>query len=62
MGYTNNMSVKIITVSKALPNFSSTTAETIPFLDAWLVGQEERFIKKVKKPCDSINMYSYFFC
>lgn len=44
-----NMSVKIHTVSKQLPKFSRTTEEIIPFLDVWLQGQEERFIRKVKK-------------
>jgi len=43
------MSVKIITVAKQLPKYSRTTAEILPFLDAWLFGQEERFIRKVKK-------------
>ena len=43
------MSVKIKTVAKQLPKFSRTTEEIIPFLDAWLEGQEERFIRKVKK-------------
>ena len=44
-----NMSVKINTVTKQLPKYSRTTAEIISFLDAWLVGQDERFIRKVKK-------------
>jgi predicted naringenin-chalcone synthase len=44
-----NMSVKIHTVTKQLPKYSRTTEEIIPFLDAWLIGQEERFIRKVKK-------------
>lgn len=43
------MSVKIKTVSKALPEFSRTTSEILPFLDIWLAGQDERFIRKVKK-------------
>lgn len=43
------MSVKICTVAKQLPNYSKATAEIIPFLDAWLDGQDERFIRKVKK-------------
>jgi predicted naringenin-chalcone synthase len=43
------MSVKIKTVTKQLPKYSRTTEEIIPFLDAWLVGQDERFIRKVKK-------------
>jgi predicted naringenin-chalcone synthase len=43
------MSVKIKCVAKQLPKYSRTTQEIIPFLDTWLVGQEDRFIKKVKK-------------
>jgi predicted naringenin-chalcone synthase len=44
-----NMSVKITTVAKQLPKYSRTTEEIIPFLDSWLINQEERFIRKVKK-------------
>lgn len=43
------MNVKIHTVAKQLPKYSRTTAEIIPFLDTWLTGQDERFIRKVKK-------------
>jgi len=43
------MSVKIKSVSKALPEYSRETAEILPFLDTWLQGQDERFIRKVKK-------------
>ena len=43
------MSVKIKCVSKQLPKFSRSTDEIIPFLDAWLDGQDSRFIRKVKK-------------
>jgi alkylresorcinol/alkylpyrone synthase len=43
------MSVKIKCVAKQLPKYSRTTEEIIPFLDVWLEGQEERFIRKVKK-------------
>jgi predicted naringenin-chalcone synthase len=43
------MSVKIKTVVKQLPKYSRTTDEIIPFLDAWLIDQEPRFIRKVKK-------------
>jgi len=43
------MNVKIISVAKELPQYSRTTAEILPFLDAWLVGQEDRFIRKVKR-------------
>jgi predicted naringenin-chalcone synthase len=43
------MSVKIKCVAKQLPKYSRTTQEIIPFLDSWLFGQEDRFIRKVKK-------------
>jgi predicted naringenin-chalcone synthase len=43
------MSVKIKCVAKQLPKYSRTTQEIIPFLDSWLVGQEDRFVRKVKK-------------
>jgi predicted naringenin-chalcone synthase len=49
MDYFKNMSVKIKTVAKQLPKYSRATTEILPFLDTWLVGQDERFIKKVKK-------------
>ena len=49
MDYFKNMSVKIKAVAKQLPKYSRTTKEIIPFLDAWLDGQDERFIRKVKK-------------
>ena len=44
-----NMSVKIKTVVKQLPKYSRNTEEILPFLDAWLIYQEPRFIRKVKK-------------
>lgn len=43
------MSVKIKTVAKLLPDYSRDTKDIIPFLDAWLCGQDDRFIRKVKK-------------
>ena len=43
------MSVKITAVAKALPPYSQTTQETMPLLDVWLHGQEQRFQRKVKK-------------
>ena len=49
MDYKINMSVKIRAVSKALPPFNRATEEIVPFLDVWLSGQDERFIRKVKK-------------
>jgi alkylresorcinol/alkylpyrone synthase len=42
------MSVKIVTVNKLLPKYSRETADILPFLDSWLAGQNERFVKKVK--------------
>lgn len=47
--YFKYMSVKIITATKQLPKYSRVTEDIIPLLDIWLEGQEERFIKKVKK-------------
>ena len=49
MDYFFFMSVKITAVSKAIPAYSRTTAEIIPYLNAWLDGQDARFIRKVKK-------------
>lgn len=43
------MSVKIVTVAKQLPKYSRKTSEVLPFLDQWLVDQDSRFIRKVKK-------------
>ncbi len=44
-----SMSVKVVAVSKQLPEYSRSTNEIIPFIDTWLHGQDERFIRKVKK-------------
>lgn len=41
--------VRIKTVAKALPEISKTTDEIIPYIEAWLNGQEERFQRKVIK-------------
>jgi predicted naringenin-chalcone synthase len=49
MDYHQTMSVKIETVATELPKYFRATAEIIPFLDAWLIGQDERFVRKVKK-------------
>ena len=43
------MSVKIKTVTKVLPEHARKTEDIIPLLDSWLAGQDERFIRKVKK-------------
>ena len=43
------MAVKIITVSTQLPEFSRKTEDIIPYIDFWLNGEDERFIRKAKK-------------
>jgi len=45
----NYLMVKIKTVAKALPEFSRTTDQIIPYIKTWLTGQEERFQRKVLK-------------
>ena len=41
--------VKIKTVAKQLPPYTRTTEEIIPYVKAWMSGQEERFQRKVLK-------------
>ncbi|MFK7807498.1 MAG: type III polyketide synthase [Saprospiraceae bacterium] len=41
--------VKIKTVATQLPPYSRTTKEIIPYVQAWLTGQDERFQRKVIK-------------
>ncbi|MEL7222543.1 MAG: type III polyketide synthase, partial [Bacteroidota bacterium] len=41
--------VKIKTVAKALPKYSKSTEEILPYIEKWLEGQEERFQRKVLK-------------
>lgn len=43
------MSVKIVTVTKQLPKYFRNTEDILPLIDTWLEGQDERFIRKVKK-------------
>ncbi|MFC1225404.1 type III polyketide synthase [Pedobacter sp. BG31] len=43
------MSVTIKAVSKALPAYFRSTADILPLLDSWLIDQDDRFIRKVKK-------------
>jgi predicted naringenin-chalcone synthase len=43
------MSVKIIKVTTALPPFSRKTEDILPFVDLWLDGKDDRFIRKAKK-------------
>ncbi|RME97553.1 MAG: type III polyketide synthase [Bacteroidetes bacterium] len=41
--------VKITSVAKQLPAYSKNTDEIIPFIEAWLAGQDRRFQRKVIK-------------
>lgn len=41
--------VKIKAVAKALPGISRSTDEIIPFVEAWMAGQDDRFQRKVLK-------------
>ncbi|RXG26211.1 putative naringenin-chalcone synthase [Leeuwenhoekiella polynyae] len=41
--------VKIAGVAKAIPQYHRETPDILPLLDVWLAGQEERFVRKVKK-------------
>lgn len=43
------MSVKILSVAKQLPQYTKSTEEILPYVKAWLSGQEERFQRKVLK-------------
>ncbi len=43
------MSVRIKAAAKQLPPYTRSTDEIIPLVEAWLSGQEERFIRKVLK-------------
>lgn len=50
------MSVKIIAVAKQLPQYTRETKDIIPYLNAWLSGQEERFQRKVIKLFESAGV------
>ncbi len=41
--------VKISAVSKAIPKYSRSTKDIIPFVELWLADQDERFRRKVVK-------------
>lgn len=49
MDYQNNMSVRIKSVAKQLPPYTRTTEEILPYVSAWLDGQDDRFKRKVLK-------------
>ena len=50
------MPVKIINVATQLPDFSRETKDILPFLDSWLVNQDDRFKRKVKKIFEGANV------
>lgn len=43
------MNVKIVSVAKQLPKYFRNTEDILPLIDTWLDGQNDRFIRKVKK-------------
>jgi predicted naringenin-chalcone synthase len=43
------MSVKITAVAKQLPKYTRETKDILPYVEAWLEGQESRFKRKVLK-------------
>jgi len=43
------MSVKITAVAKQLPKYTRETKDILPYIEAWLEGQEPRFKRKVLK-------------
>lgn len=43
------MSVKITSVAKQLPKYTRSTTDILPYLETWLSGQDDRFIRKVLK-------------
>ena len=43
------MSVKITSVAKQLPQYTRETKEILPYIKTWLSGQDERFQRKVLK-------------
>jgi predicted naringenin-chalcone synthase len=49
MDYTENMSVRIKSVAKQLPQYTRDIDEILPYIEMWLEGQEDRFKRKVLK-------------
>lgn len=43
------MSVKIVAAARQQPEYSASTEEILELVDGWMAGQDERFIRKVKK-------------
>jgi predicted naringenin-chalcone synthase len=49
MDHTKNMSVRIKSVAKQLPQYTRDIDEILPYVAAWLEGQDDRFKRKVLK-------------
>jgi len=45
----SEMKVKITSVAKALPKYTRSTQEILPYLGTWLQGSDDRFKRKIKK-------------
>ena len=43
------MKVRIASAAKELPKFSRSTKEILPYVSAWMEGQDDRFKRKVLK-------------
>ena len=43
------MNVRIISVAKEVPTYTRSTKEIIPYVEAWVSGQEKRFQRKIIK-------------
>jgi len=43
------MSVRITSVATQLPKYTKSTEEIIPYVKAWMSGQDDRFQRKVIK-------------
>jgi alkylresorcinol/alkylpyrone synthase len=43
------MKIKITSLAKAIPQYTRLTSEILPYVEAWVSGQEERFQRKVIK-------------
>ena len=50
------MSVKIKAIAKQLPAHTRATKDIMPFIEKWLSGQEDRFIRKVIKIFDNAGV------
>ena len=52
--------VHIVSAQKALPPFSRTTPEILPFVEQWLRGHPDRFVRKAVKIFEGAGVYRRF--